>query len=196
MLEFLPDLNVQAAAPAPLDKDHPQRHHKLPLLCWDQMPKNKSVFPNFWSNKYCSYFQTMVPFNSTALSAQSSYGNINPNELCYEQSEWQMENQSSKHLGKVISNCAFYFRCPSLKFQSGFCDFQVPSAISKCSAQNIHWLLPTTFFLIHLFMNHHVIWPYLIWRTSNNGQHARTHTHTHAHAHAPLQARTLQGRAA
>lgn len=79
----------------------------------------------------------MVPFNSTALSAQSTYGYLNPNELCYEESEWQMENQSSKHLGKVVSNCAFCFICPSLKFQSGFCDFQVPSSICKCSAQNI-----------------------------------------------------------
>jgi hypothetical protein len=47
VLEFLLDLSVQAAAPAPLDKFHPQMHHKLPLLCWGQMPKTKSVFPIF-----------------------------------------------------------------------------------------------------------------------------------------------------
>lgn len=46
VLEFLLDLNVQAVAPAPLDKAHPQMRHKLPLLCWDQMPKKESVFPN------------------------------------------------------------------------------------------------------------------------------------------------------
>jgi hypothetical protein len=93
----------------------------------------------------------MVPFNSTALSAQSTYGNLNPNELCYEQSEWQMENQSSKHLGKVISNCAFCFRCPSLKFLSGFCDFQVPSAICKCCVLKIYndYSLPHSFQFIY-----------------------------------------------
>lgn len=170
VLEFLLDLNVQAVAPAPLDKAHPQMRHKLPLLCWDQMPKKESVFPNNWSNKYYNYFQTMVSFNSTALSAQSTYGNLNPNELCYEESEWQMENQSSRHLGKVVSNCAFCFICPSLKFLSGFCDFQVPSSICKCSAQNIQWLFPSTLFPIHLFMDHCVIWPYIIWGTCNNGQ--------------------------
>jgi hypothetical protein len=41
--EFLLDLNVQAAAPAPLDKAHPQMHHKLSPLCWDQMPIKKLV---------------------------------------------------------------------------------------------------------------------------------------------------------
>ena len=146
MLKFLLDLNVQAAAPAPLDKAHPQMCHKLPLLCWDQMPKKKSIFPNFWSNKYYIHFQTMVPFNSTALSAQSTNGNINPNELCYEQFEWQMQHQSSKHLGKIVSNCAFYFRCPSLKSKSGFCGFQVLSDICHCST-----LKYTMCFLPHSF---------------------------------------------
>jgi len=71
----------------------------------------------------------MVPFNGIALSAQSTYGNINLNKLCYEQSEWQMENQSSTLLGKGDGNCAFCFRCPNLKSQSGFFGFQVPSEI-------------------------------------------------------------------
>jgi hypothetical protein len=47
VLEFLLDLNVQDAAPVPLDKAHPQMHHKLSLLCWDQMPVKTFVFSKF-----------------------------------------------------------------------------------------------------------------------------------------------------
>jgi hypothetical protein len=47
VLKFQLDLNVQVAAPAPLDKAHPQMHHKLSLLCWDQMPNKKSVCHKF-----------------------------------------------------------------------------------------------------------------------------------------------------
>jgi hypothetical protein len=47
VLEFLLELNVQAAAPVSLDKAHRQMHHKLSPLCWDQMPVKKLVFPNF-----------------------------------------------------------------------------------------------------------------------------------------------------
>jgi hypothetical protein len=47
VLEFLLDLNVQAAAAVPLDKAHLQMCHRLSLLCWDQMPNKKSVLPAF-----------------------------------------------------------------------------------------------------------------------------------------------------
>jgi len=47
VLGFLLDVNVQAVAPAPLDKVHLQMHHKLSLLCWDQMPNKKLVLQKF-----------------------------------------------------------------------------------------------------------------------------------------------------
>jgi hypothetical protein len=100
--EFLLDLNVQTASPAPLDKAHPQTHHKLSLLYWDQKPIKKLVPPKYKTINTTSVFRQRCFFISTVLAVQKTNAKVNFKISLYLISK---ANKSLSLQHKKIFNC-------------------------------------------------------------------------------------------